>query len=187
VKVVGLSGSPRRGGNTETLIDHVLAGAAECGAETEKIILDEFLILPIRECTKCRVSGKCSQDDDVLKLLRQVLAADAIAFGTPLYWWGPSAQIKLFVDRWNCWLPEVKPGFAGKRAVLAVAQAGERKVARHLVGMFESITAHVGLEFGGSVHAIGGERGAAARDKPALMRAEALGRWLVTGSIDERQ
>ena len=184
LKVIGVCGSPRRSGNTETLIDHILTGAKECGAETAKVILDEHLIHPIRECANCRVNGGCAQEDDALVLIHRVLEADAVAFGTPLYWWGPSAQLKLFIDRWNCWLAEVKAGFAGKRAVLAIAQGGELEVARHLVGMFEMIAQHVGLDFGGCVHAIGGERGAAAQDSEALTRAETLGRWLASGSTD---
>ena len=61
--ILGIVGSPRKGGNTDTLVDTVLAGAAECGAVSEKIILQELSIAPCRACNYCKKHGKCIQDD----------------------------------------------------------------------------------------------------------------------------
>lgn len=60
-RMLGIVGSPRRGGNTETLVDEVLRGAEESGVLTEKIILSEQRIAPCRACQACWTSGKCVQ------------------------------------------------------------------------------------------------------------------------------
>ena len=58
-RILGIVGSPRRGGNTEILVDEVLAGAEEVGAFTEKIILNELNITPCQACDGCQKTGKC--------------------------------------------------------------------------------------------------------------------------------
>ena len=99
-RALGIVGSPRRGGNTETLVDAVLAGAAEAGAQVEKVILDELDVRPCRACNACRKTGACVQQDDMAGLLEQMQRSDVWVLGTPVYWWGPTAQFKAFLDRW---------------------------------------------------------------------------------------
>jgi len=65
VKVLGILGSPRRGGNTEILLDQALAGAGSQGAETEKLILNELEITPCQSCDQCMKTGECATDDDM--------------------------------------------------------------------------------------------------------------------------
>ena len=62
--ILGIIGSPRRGGNTELLVDEVLAGAKETGALSEKIILNEMNINPCQACNDCYKTGHCKQEDD---------------------------------------------------------------------------------------------------------------------------
>jgi multimeric flavodoxin WrbA len=77
-----------------------LAGAAEAGAQTEKVILSKLDIGPCRGCDACAKTGKCVQEDDMCALLEQMAQSDVWVLGTPVYYWGPTAQFKAFLDRW---------------------------------------------------------------------------------------
>jgi multimeric flavodoxin WrbA len=98
-RVLGIVGSPRRGGNTETLVDEVLRGAKEAGAAVEKVILSELEIAPCLACDACLDTGKCVYQDDMTTLLERMRRSEIWVLGTPIYWWGPSAQFKTFLDR----------------------------------------------------------------------------------------
>ena len=99
-RVLALLGSPRKGGNTDLLSDHVLEGAQRSGATTQKIYLDDCRIRPIGEvCDNTREREDARDDDDFPKVLDAFLGADLIVFATPVYWAGVSAQLKCFIDR----------------------------------------------------------------------------------------
>ena len=98
--VLGLVGSPRRGGNTHILVDEILRGAQDAGAEVEKSDLTQLEIAPCRACDVCRRTGKCVHEDDFPPLYERMKSSDIWVFGSPIYWWGPTAQFKAFLDRW---------------------------------------------------------------------------------------
>ena len=77
-RILGIIGSPRRNGNTEILVDEILAGAEEAGALTEKIILNEIKITPCQACYLCKDDGECVQQDDMAGLLFLGLVPGAI-------------------------------------------------------------------------------------------------------------
>ena len=83
--VLGIVGSPRRQGNTEILVDEVLAGAAENAALTHKVILSELDIAPCKACEVCTRTGKCVHQDDMSDLLTQMFESDVWVLGTPVY------------------------------------------------------------------------------------------------------
>lgn len=98
MKVVGLVGSPRRGGNTDILVGNVLGGAAEAGAKTEKIVIKDLQIETCTGCLDCWQSGKCNQfDDDLPWLIEQFAEADGLVLGSPV-WSGflPGAMKNVF-------------------------------------------------------------------------------------------
>ena len=99
-RALGIVGSPRYGGNTEILVDEVLRGAAEAGAQTEKVILNQLNVAPCQACGRCMSTGECAQRDDMPTLLEQMKRSQIWALGTPVYWSGPTAQFKAFLDRW---------------------------------------------------------------------------------------
>lgn len=99
MKVLGLVGSPREGGNTEKLVNAILNGAIESGAETSFYNLAKLEISPCRGCMTCKTKGSCVIDDDMQKLYEEIQAADAVVLGSPIYMWEITAQTKLFVDR----------------------------------------------------------------------------------------
>jgi multimeric flavodoxin WrbA len=73
VKVLGLSGSPRREGNTDILLEEMLRGAEERGAKTERIIISKLKFSPCLECHGCDDTGKCVLDDDMEKVYPKLL------------------------------------------------------------------------------------------------------------------
>ncbi len=100
MKILGVMGSPRIGGNTDVLMDRALAGAKAARANVEKVILDQLDIEPCRDCEGCAVDCQCIQADDMIALYDKIHQADGLVLGTPIYWWGPTAQMKAFIDRW---------------------------------------------------------------------------------------
>ena len=99
VTVLGISGSPHRHGNTETLLDKFLDGAHEAGAAVEKVVLRDLLYSPCRGCNACHKTGDCIIQDDAIGLYEKILAADCIAVASPIYTMGITAELKGFIDR----------------------------------------------------------------------------------------
>ncbi len=98
-KVLGISGSPRRDGNTELLLKEFLRGARASGHETELFILSKFKISPCTSCASCQKDGQCIIDDDMQLMYNKLLEADYIVLASPIYFGGVSAQLKSFIDR----------------------------------------------------------------------------------------
>jgi multimeric flavodoxin WrbA len=141
--ILGIVGSPRRGANTETLVDAVIAGAVEHGAASAKVILQDMSIGPCKACNGCQRTGKCVQDDDMESVVELMTKSDIWILGTPIYWWGPSAQFKAFIDRWYGLDQRV---FQGKQVILAIPMGGGNDhYARHTVGMFKEICNYLGM------------------------------------------
>ncbi len=99
LQVLGISGSPRRHGNTETLLDSFLDGAAHAGADVEKVILSGLTYSSCTGCNACHKTGDCVVHDDLTPLFDRILAADAIALASPIYSMGITAELKALIDR----------------------------------------------------------------------------------------
>ena len=99
MKLLGIMGSPRIGGNTDLLLDQALKGAQSVGAQTEKIILDRLRITPCKEIYACLKDGNCALRDDMTGLYPKILAADAIIIASPIFFYTVSAQMMAFISR----------------------------------------------------------------------------------------
>lgn len=99
LKVLGVSGSPHRHGNTETLLDSFLEGSHKAGATVEKVVLKALQYSPCRGCNACHKNGECIVNDDAITLYDKILAADCIAVASPIYTMGITAELKGFIDR----------------------------------------------------------------------------------------
>lgn len=99
MKVLGIVCSPRKGGNTEILVDEALAAARELGAEVELVTIADKNIAPCDGCGSCIKTGRCRIEDDMQELYDKLLEADGIVFGTPVYFWSATAQAKAVIDR----------------------------------------------------------------------------------------
>ncbi len=121
MKILAISGSPRKDGNTVTLLNEVLKGAQQEGAETDLFSVAGKVIAPCDACISCRKTGKCRIDDDMQELYPKMLAADGIVIGTPIYHYMMIAQTKAIMDRTFC-LDKDQMAFANKvGGVVAVA------------------------------------------------------------------
>lgn len=99
-KVLILSSSPRRGGNSDTLCEEFLRGAREAGHEVEKIFLADKTVRYCTGCSTCSLYGKpCPQQDDAAEIIERMVRADVIVMATPVYFYTVSAQMKTLIDR----------------------------------------------------------------------------------------
>jgi multimeric flavodoxin WrbA len=100
MKIIGFTASPRKEGNTAWVINKILEGAKEQGAETQSWYFSDLDIKPCRSCFGCKNGDKgCVINDDMQKLYNTLVDTDAIVFGSPLYMGQMSAQAKIFIDR----------------------------------------------------------------------------------------
>lgn len=99
-KVLILSGSPRKGGNSDILCDEFMRGALESGNEVEKIRVSEKKITPCSACYFCKDSGgKCVHKDDMAQVLQKMIDADVLVLASPVYFYSIDAQLKALIDR----------------------------------------------------------------------------------------
>lgn len=99
MKILGLSFSPRKQGNTEILLGEALGGAKEAGAETELYSIAGKDIKPCDGCWGCRKTGECHIKDDMQELYSKLLEADGVIFGTSVYFYNMTGQGKTVIDR----------------------------------------------------------------------------------------
>jgi multimeric flavodoxin WrbA len=132
LRILGVMGSPRIGGNTDILLDAALTGARSQGAEVEKIVVDRLNISPCREHYGCLEDGNCVIRDDMDALYPKLLDADGIVVASPMFFYGITAQLKALIDRCQAlWarkhvLKQSWPGAGRKGAFIGVgATKGE--------------------------------------------------------------
>jgi multimeric flavodoxin WrbA len=117
-------GSPRKNGNVDRLVRAVLDGAEEAGYEIEKYLLNELSYSGCQACNYCKSHETCKIDDDLSGLLEDIREADAVVFGSPIYFCLFTGQFKLMEDRMYSLFD---PGFnsrlpPGKKAVIVTSQ-----------------------------------------------------------------
>ena len=101
--ILGILGSPRIGGNADTLLDKALEGASSKGAKTEKIILNNLKIRPCQECEKVKDDGSCIVEDDFQAVYAKIMKADGVILASPVFFGSLSAQTKIMIDRFQCY------------------------------------------------------------------------------------
>ena len=99
-KVLVLSSSPRKSGNSDLLCEQLMLGAQEAGHQAENIFLKDKEINYCTGCGSCAREGKgCSQKDDMAEVLDKMITADVIVMATPVYFYTMSGQMKTLIDR----------------------------------------------------------------------------------------
>ena len=117
MKILALVASPRKGSNTDILVDQILKGCKESGHSGEKLYLYHYRISPCIDCRNCKKGEYvCTLKDSMQQIYPKMEEADLIIFGTPNYWFGPTAKMKLLVDRMRPFAANKK--MKGKRWVL---------------------------------------------------------------------
>lgn len=100
-KVIVISSSPRKGGNSDFLCDEFIKGATLAGNYVEKVFLKDKKINYCTGCGLCNTNDytMCSQKDDMPELLEKIIDSDVVVFATPIYFYTMCAQMKTFIDR----------------------------------------------------------------------------------------
>ncbi len=190
MKVLGISGSPRTGGNTDILLEKALEGAASCGAETEKIILNELEIAPCQqqEYENVNDEGLSVVDDDIQIIFRKIKESGALILASPIFFGSLSAQTKTMIDRFQCvWLAKnilKKDVFTGKIAggficVEATLREDFFDNARSIVRHF---FATIGVSYRGEVFCPGLDKKGKVLEHPGCLEsALELGRKIAAG------
>ena len=98
-QILILSGSPRKGGNSDTLCDEFMRGALEAGHQVEKIRVAEKQVDYCHACYGCKGTGHCVIDDDMAPILEKIIACDIMVLASPVYFYAIDAQLKTVLDR----------------------------------------------------------------------------------------
>ncbi len=101
MKVLGIAGSPRRGGNTDMLLSEFMKGAADKGAEVKTIVLNNQKITPCLHCDACLEKGECKIKDDMQAIYQEFEQADIIVLASPIQFTGITAPMKAMIDRFQ--------------------------------------------------------------------------------------
>ncbi|MBA7681466.1 hypothetical protein ES703_89805 [subsurface metagenome] len=188
MKVLGIAGSPRRGGNTDLLLAEVMKGAASRGAEVKTIILNDLAISPCQHCDACLEAGRCKIEDDMQMVYRELEDADRIVLASPIQFMGVTAQMKAMIDRCQAlWarkyvlkLPPLGNRRERKGFFISV---GGRKVANVFepaLVMVKTVFRIIDITYAGELLFPGiDEKGAIAKHPDALRQAFLAGQKLV--------
>jgi len=174
MKILALNGSARKKGNTDILIDQILKGSKGKGHQSEKLYLYDYEILPCMDCRDCKKDDfVCSLNDGMKKIYPKMEKADLIIFGTPNYWNGPPAKMKLLIDRMRPFVPSQK--LKDKKWVIVSPSGEGPKSSRLLVEMLRLSCDYLGMKFAGKILARAYEKGEIKKDQKALKKAYDLG------------
>lgn len=174
MKVLGITCSARKGGNTEILLREALAGAKETGAKVELLKISEMKISPCDGCITCHQSGECKIKDNMQKIYKKLLAADGIILGSPVYFWSISGQAKVFMDRtYALRYPyhKLKNKVGG-----AIVVAGRRGCMSALSIINNFFLGHDMLVTGLGIAGYGTKKGEVKQDDHAIKSAKSLGK-----------
>ncbi len=172
-RIVSISASPRRGGNSDLLCDAFLQGAEEVGHQVEKIRLSEKKIAYCTGCCSCiRKPGACIQHDDMNDLLALLLQADVFVLASPIYFHSFNAQMKTFIDRFCPIYPQVH----NKDVYLLLAAAGGNSPVNNTLQSFRAFLECLDVTEQGVVAATGIWDVGKVKGTKALEQAYAMGK-----------
>ncbi|OQA87308.1 MAG: putative NAD(P)H-dependent FMN-containing oxidoreductase YwqN [Lentisphaerae bacterium ADurb.Bin242] len=147
MKILILNGSPRLDGNTRTALHEIEKGirANKSGAEVEFIDVACRKLSPCIACDGCKENGgSCVIPDESSALVQKVFEADVVIFGTPVYWWGVSAQLKMLIDKFYSKDTVFKEQKKRIGLVIVGAAGPENKEYELIRGQFQCICDYLG-------------------------------------------
>jgi multimeric flavodoxin WrbA len=149
-----LTGSPRKNGNTNYLVEQFAKGATEAGNEVFVFDCAKHKVGPCTACNKCGMNGPCVQKDDFEIISPHILNDDMIVFATPVYWFGASTQIKSVIDRFHGIAANAK--IKGKKcALLTVMANSDAKAAQSIAVWYDTVAGYLSWKDCGKVQALG--------------------------------
>ena len=191
MRVLAFNGSPRPEGNTSTIVDAVLEGAREGGAETTYVMLDELDLKGCQGCLSCRKNpGNCARRDGLTPYLEELKSCDAVLVGCPIYMYHVSGQMKLLVDRLYSFYGDTPDGYkshlpAGKRFAFVTSQGNSdadkhKRAVRWLGGMVGGLD----MQYVGKIVHFDSADKPAKQDADLLEKARQIGLALAGSSAD---
>ena len=177
MRLLAIHGSPRRGGNTDALLDCFLKGASDTYETVERISLRELTYSPCTECDGCKKTGQCVINDMFVPLFEKILTFERVVFAYPLFFLGPPAITKAFIDRGQfLWVRKyvlginpVRRGVERKAYLLSVGGfKGGEKVFRCNRSILKSFLPVCGLSYAGDLFQGGIEEREDVRLQPDL-------------------
>jgi multimeric flavodoxin WrbA len=180
-KILGVIGSPRKKGNTHVLVSQILSGAESQGFVQDQVFLNDLHIEECIGCHACWKIGSCVKQDDMSILYQKILESQVIVFGTPVYWYGPTALMKGFIDRfvyYNC--PQNRPKIKGKCAVIVIPfEEQDMKAVNPVIDFFETSLNYLEMNIMGKIIVPGVTLRGEVKNKPEyLEKAYHLGKSL---------
>ena len=154
MKIVVLTGSPRRGGNSAYLAEQFIKGARESGHDIYRYDCAFRQVEPCRACNRCGMDGPCVIKDDFDELRPRLVEADMVVFATPMYYFGMSAQMKRVIDRFYAINGQIK-GASKKAASLMTYADTSAKEAEPMLVHYRTLTDYLGWNSVGEVVAAG--------------------------------
>ncbi len=174
-KVLLLSASFRKHGNSDLLCDEFARGAKEVGHEVEKIFINDKNINFCRGCGVCNTTHKCIQKDDMAEILDKMVSADVIVMATPIYFYTMNGQMKTLIDRTVPRYTEI----SNKDFYFIIAAADDNKanMQRALEG-FRGFTEDCldGAKEKGVVYGVGAWKAGEIKNSPAMQEAYEMGK-----------
>lgn len=181
-KVIGVVASPRKGCNTDTLVQTVLDGAKDAGAKTTKYYLNDLSFAGCQACQYCKQTKQCKIEDDAKKVIKEITSAQAAVFGSPIYFHQLTGQLVLFQDRLYCLMaPELgKLQWAGGvKAMLVVSQGAPiQSMSEPAVNQFNESMKFLGFKTVDPIIHMNGNKVAAKDDSALLKKAKEAGKAL---------
>ncbi len=174
-KVLVLSASPRKGGNSDLLCDRFLLGAREAGHQAEKIRLRDRKINYCTACDACQGNGgKCTHKDDMSEILEKMIGADVIVMATPVWFYSMNGQMKTLIDRTYARYTEL----AGKELYfIMTAAVGDKSLLERTLEGFRGFAACLdGAREKGVVYGTGAWKVGEIAGSPAMQQAYDLGK-----------
>ncbi len=189
MKILGIMGSPRLRGNTDLLLDEALRGAKDSGAEVEKLLVDKLKIEPCREYYGCFRDGNCVIRDDMDSVYSRLLEADAVIVASPIFFYGPSAQVKALIDRCQAlwarrYVLKTLPGSAKKGAFIGVGATRGPNLFQGSILTVRYFFQAFGVKYAAELLVRGVDKKGEIREHPTtLAEAYALGQKLVRETV----
>ena len=174
-KILVLSGSFRKHGNSDLLCDEFVRGATESGNDVEKIFINDRKINFCRGCGVCNTTHKCVQKDDMEEILNKMVAADVIVMATPGYFYTMNGQMKTLIDRTVPRYEEI----SGKDFYFIVAAAdGNKANMQKTIEGFRGFTDDClpGAKEKGIVYGVGAWQIGDIKGSPAMKEAYEMGK-----------
>ena len=174
-KVLVLSASPRRGGNSDILCDQFVRGAQDAGHAVEKVFLRDRNIGYCLGCGVCNRTHQCVQKDDMKEILDKMVEADVIVMATPVYFYAIDGQMKTFIDRTVPRYTEITD--KDFYFIMTAADTDKQSLARTVEG-FRGFTEDCldGAREKGIIYGVGAWQAGEIRNTPAMEEAYQMGR-----------